>query len=120
MNRLIMTLTGLAILVTALAGSGCAPMPYQGPYYAETEVIIVCDTYPVPYPVPVVIQGSDPLPRRYTPLQKPGNSGNPRIKTPRGDRSGDEPVIARGGDKPASKPRLADNRPSKKPDTRRR
>jgi len=120
MNRLIMTLTGLAVLVTALAGSGCAPMSYQGSCYAETQVIVIYEPVPFPYPVPLEVQGSDPLPPRHTPLKKPGNPGNPRTKTPRGDRSGDQPVIARGGDKPASKPRLADNRPSKKPVTRRR
>ena len=120
MNKSIMTLTGFLVLMTALMGAGCAPMPYQGPYYWETEVIIIYEPVPVPYPVPVEVGGAEPLPQRHTPLKKPRNSGNPRIKTPRGDRSDDPPVIARGGDNPVRKPRQDNGRPTKKPGLRRR
>ncbi len=97
MNRSLMTLAGFLILAT-FAGTGCAPMPYQGPYYTETEVIIIYQPVPVPYPVPAEVGGSDPLPRRHSPLTKQPRQGNPRIKTPRGDRSNAPPVVARGGD----------------------
>jgi len=96
MNRSLRTLAGFMILA-ALAGAGCAPMPYQGPYYAATEVIIIYEPVPVPYPVPEV-GGCEPLPDRHTPLKKPRSQENPRIKTPRGDQSDDPPVVARGGE----------------------
>jgi len=98
MKRSITAMAGLLIFVTSLAGTGCAPMPYQGPYYAETEVIIIYEPVPVPYPVPGELGGSEPLPPRHSPLTKPPDQGNPRIKTPRGDRSSNPPVVARGGD----------------------
>jgi hypothetical protein len=118
MNRSNMAFKGflvlISVLIAALMGSGCAPMPYQGPYYPE--IIVVYEPFPVPYPVPDEVGGAEPLPQRKTPLKKPRNPGNPRIKTPRHDRSEDPPVIARGG----GKPRQDDRRPSKKPQTRRR
>jgi hypothetical protein len=97
MNRSLMTLAGFLVLLTILAGSGCAPMPYQGPYYPRTEVIVIYEHVPVPYPVPGEVGSSEPLPERHTPLKKPTSQGNPRIKTPRSDRTEKPPVVARGG-----------------------
>lgn len=96
MNRSLMIMAGFLIL----AGTGCAPIPYQGPYCAEPQIIVIYEPvpYPVPYPVPGEVGGSDPLPERRSPLTKQPSTGNPRIKTPRGDRSEDPPVVARGGD----------------------
>ena len=98
MNRSLMIMAGFLIL----AGTGCAPMPYQGSYYDDTEVIIIYEPvpvpYPVPYPVPTEVGGSEPLPERHSPLKKPPSQGNPRIKTPRGDRTEEPPVVARGGE----------------------
>jgi hypothetical protein len=116
MKKLIMALMGILVLITSLTGMGCAPMPYQGCYYPEPEVIIIYE--PVPYPVPVEVGGSEPLPPRHTPLTKPRESGNPRIKTPRGGLSDEGPVIARGGDRPVRNPGRSKGRPSHKPGTR--
>ena len=120
MKKWVMALMGLLVLVTSLTGTGCAPMPYQGCYYPEPEVIIIYEPVPVPvpYPVPVEVGGSVPLPPRHTPLTKPRESGNPRIKTPRGGRSDEGPVIARGGDRPVRNPGRTKDRPSHKPGTR--
>lgn len=120
MKRSLMTLAVFLVLATALAGTGCAPMPYQGSCYDDSDIIIIYEPYPVPvpvpYPVPVEVGGSEPLPERHSPLKKPRDTGSPRIKTPRSDRSGSPPVVARGGGTPSSK----DNRTPKNPGRRSR
>ena len=116
MKRTLMTLACFLVLAAALAVTGCAPMPYQGPYYAETEVIIIYEPVPVPYPLPVEVGGYEPLPERHKPLKKPSGSETPRIKTPRGDRSEELPVVARGGERPPAQ----DSRTTKKPGPSRR
>ena len=114
MNRSLMTLAGFLVLTT-LAGTGCAPMPYQGPCYADTEIIVIYEPVPVPYPVPGEVGGCKVPPERNSPLTKQPRQGNPRIKTPRGDRSEDPPVVARGGERPPTR----GNRTTKKPAPRR-
>jgi hypothetical protein len=105
MNRSLTTGAGCLLLLTVLAGAGCAPLPHPGPYYDETEVVIIYEPVPVPYPVPVEVGHIEPPPPRSSPLTRPGNQKDPRIKTPRGDRTleprghGDvrPPVVAQGG-----------------------
>lgn len=123
MKKWITALTGIPVFVISLNLMGCTPMPYQG-CYPETEVIVIYEPVPVPvpvpvpYPDPVEVDGSAPLPTRHTPLTKPQESGNPRIKTPRGGRSDEGTVIARGGDRPVRNPGRTKGRPSTKPGTR--
>ena len=122
MKKWITVLMGFLVLLTFSALMGCAPMPYRGCYDREPDVIIIYEPVPVPvpYPQPVEVGGSAPLPPRHTPLTKPRESGNPRIKTPRGGRSDEGTVIARGGDRPVRNPGRTKGRPSTKPGTRSR
>jgi hypothetical protein len=87
MKRLLTMGTGLLLLITAIFGTGCAPMPYQEPYYFETEVIVVYE--PIPDPGPICKNPPPLPPDRHTPLTAESNSGNPRIKTPRTGRGDD-------------------------------
>lgn len=102
MKRLLTTGMGLLLLSTAIFGTGCAPMPYQGSYDYPPEVIIVYE--PVPYPDSGLECRNPPPPPpvRHTPLKKESISGDPRTKTPRTDR----------GDDRVTKPRTREKRQS--------
>lgn len=120
MRKLITVIMGLLFLGCILISTGCAPMPYQETYYERVEIILVPVPVPVPYPEPIEVGGSNPPPRRRTPLTKPRDSGNPRTKNPANDRSSGKPVIARGGGGADSPSKQVVRRPSKRPGTERR
>jgi hypothetical protein len=89
MKHLLTMGMGLLLLLTAIFGTGCAPMPYQETYYIETEVIVVYEPPPYPDPGPICKNPPPPPPERHTPLTPQSNSGNPRTKTPRTGRDDD-------------------------------
>lgn len=94
-------LMGLLPLTLAVGTTGCSVLLYEDGYDHSGEIalipvedydppiIIICPgpQIPPPPPPPVYYETPAPAPVRHRPLTKPDS---PRIKTPRGDRSGDQ------------------------------
>ena len=110
MNQWFRFLAGMSFLLFAVSVTGCAPMPYVEHHYVETEVIIIHEPVPWPDPGPVV-HAPPPPPPRKRPLTPADDSGNPRTKTPRNDRSHGNTVVARGDDPPEYQPPRSDRKP---------
>lgn len=119
MKRLLTTGMGLLLLFTAIFGTGCAPLPYQGHYDYPPEVIVVYE--PVPYPDPgTECRNPPPPPQRHTPLTKESVSGNPRTKTPRTDRGDDRVTKPRAREKRQSLAQQAGHQTGGRPLNKRR
>jgi|GEM_PF-5120828 len=88
MKRWIMVPAALLLLASALTTTGCAPIPYQGPYCPEPPVIVIYEP-----PIIICAPPAPQPPGRNAPLTKDQYSGNSRVKTPRPERGDHEPRI---------------------------
>lgn len=99
MKVLALSITAFLLLFAPVLLTGCAPMPYQGPYDSYTEIIIIHDPWPPPCPPPgpEYPRPRPPAPDRNVPLTKDRVTGDNQPRTK-------EPVQGRPPRRPVTKP----------------